>query len=57
MLVIDHLAKSAQISIIMIIEIEYLIIIKFIIKRTVLKKTHTKDLKEKLILISIYFVI
>ena len=37
MMVIDHLAKSAQISIIMIIEIEYLTIIKFILKRTGLK--------------------
>ena len=31
-MVIDRLAKSAQISIIMIIEIEYSIIIKFIVK-------------------------
>ena len=32
MMVIDHLAKFAQISISMIIEIEYLTIINFIVK-------------------------
>ena len=34
MMIIDRLAKSAQISINMIIEIEYLTIIKFVLKRT-----------------------
>ena len=37
MMVIDRLAKFKEISIIMIIEIEYLTIIKFILQRTGLK--------------------
>ena len=41
----------------MIIEIEYLTIIKFIIKTIEVKKTLMKDRREKSIVISIYFVI